>query len=266
MWTAIFIKSPIIRGKVYTISNGRLLILKSDRSMKHTIFLMVVIITFFSCNSKNNNMERYDFERHKELGLKVTQITYKERGDTIIFMSGFDNGGAYEEYPPSPAFYIMRKDFYPNGVLESKGKIMGDHLWIGIWQYYDQRGNLIKEVDEDGKFGAIKPEQILQFLDKKGHINLETGEGRPHYVFSEGKPSYPNSGRLSIVFIPQKGAEETPNSIDFIDEERKREYPFFSVTVRGDQSNGYRRTYYQIHGETGKILETEDETDPAYYI
>ncbi len=237
--------------------------------MKYTILVVTIIIIFTSCNQKNNNMERYDMEQHKVLGKKPTQIIYKKRGDTIIYMSGFDNGGFYLEFPPPPSYFIIRKDFYPNGLLESKGKRMGQNLRIGIWQFYDKHGNLIKEVDEDGKFGAIKPEQILQFLDKKGHINLKTGDGLPHIVFSEEQPSQPSytyEGRLDIIFIPQKGAEETPNSIGFIQEEDKREYPYFYVIVRGDQSNGYRKIAYLIHGETGKILETEEETDPAYYI
>ncbi len=243
--------------------------------MKNTIFVVAIMIIFTSCNQKNNNMERYDFELVKKMEASdALNKQIVQKGDTFIYISTMDQSGAYyQEYLHTPTFYMTRKDFYSNGILRSKGKVMGNRLWIGIWQFYDQRGNLIKEVDEDGKFGAIKPEQILQFLDKKGHINLKTGDGLPHIVFSEeqpSQPSYPNDGRLSIVFVPQIGAEETPNFIDSFEEEDKkelkREYPYFYVTVRGDQSNGYRRTVYLIHGETGKILETKEETDPAYYI
>ena len=215
-------------------------------------------------------MERYDFELVKKMQACDTLLNKQivQKGDTFIYIGTMtENGSFYKEYLPSPAFFIILKTFYPDGMLRVKGKRMGRHLRIGVWQFYDKRGNLIKEVDEDAKFGVIKPEHILKFLDKKGHINLETGEGRPHIVFSDkGQPYYADDYKLTIVFVPQKGAEETPNSIDFISEDRKREYPYFSVTVSGDPSNGYQRTYYMIHGETGKILEKTVDTDPGYYI
>ena len=113
MWTMTFKKSLIIKGKVYTIGTGRLLILKSGKSMKNTIFVVAIMIIFTSCNQKNNNMERYDMEQHKVLGEKSTQIIYKKRGDTIIYMSGFDNGGFYQEFPPLHLILLFGKISIP---------------------------------------------------------------------------------------------------------------------------------------------------------
>lgn len=37
---------------------------------------------------------------------------------------------------------------------------LGEHTNVGISKYYDEEGNLIKEVDEDKKFGKIKPQNV----------------------------------------------------------------------------------------------------------
>ncbi|KES10961.1 hypothetical protein SASC598O02_006880, partial [Snodgrassella alvi SCGC AB-598-O02] len=47
--------------------------------------------------------------------------------------------------------------------------------------------NLIKEVNEDLKFGKIKPQQVLEFLQGKGYINLKTGEGQ---IDEDGRPVF----------------------------------------------------------------------------
>ncbi len=42
--------------------------------MKYTILVVTIIIIFTSCNQKNNNMERYDFELVKRMEVSDTLI------------------------------------------------------------------------------------------------------------------------------------------------------------------------------------------------
>ncbi len=51
-------------------------------------------------------------------------------------------------------------------------------MLIGIRKEYDREGNLIKIVDEDKKFGKIKPKDIVELLEKEGWFNRETGENK----------------------------------------------------------------------------------------
>ncbi|GHV29652.1 hypothetical protein FACS1894177_00880 [Bacteroidia bacterium] len=113
--------------------------------MKAINFLSILFICLiYSCkennNPKNSNtMEKYDFELEKEFRMRGITDTIIKRGDTLIFVNGMMESGTFcNEYPPEPEFYMIQKTFYPNGMLESKGKFTGSHLKIGIWQYYDK--------------------------------------------------------------------------------------------------------------------------------
>ncbi|WP_181044060.1 hypothetical protein [Apibacter adventoris] len=140
-------------------------------------------------NSKNNVIiETLNIKEFEKEALKYpitnTEYSYElkknfENGSSYkITGSIYENGFVKYETPPLPNFYIIYKEFYANGNLKLKETYIGEHVKVGISQYYDEKGNLIKEVNEDKKFGKIKPQQVLEFLQEKGYINLKTGKGR----------------------------------------------------------------------------------------
>ncbi|MDR3339818.1 MAG: hypothetical protein LBT25_06995, partial [Candidatus Symbiothrix sp.] len=98
-----------------------------------------------------------------------------------------------------------------------------------------------KEVDEDKKFGRIKLDQLLKFIEKEGHINLETGEGREYALMIDGKFSHIRSCRFSLNF------------------DERGEKPFWIITIGHAPWNGYHRTIYHIDKETGEVLFKESE-------
>lgn len=155
------------------------------------------------------------------------------RGDTIIQMSGFDEflGGYYNEYPPGLSFYSIRKKFYSNGLLKSKGMYAGEYAKVGVWQYYDIRGNLIKEVDENVKYGKINLDWILNFLKKEGWDNWD----RENYT------------QLELVY------EEISE---------KNDIPFWHIYVYYP----FKIYYYLINGATGDLLKKTIEDDPSRTI
>lgn len=163
--------------------------------MKINILLAVVLsffcITFCCDNEKNKqrkskeiiknveimqNREKFDIEFYEKI---KDNIPYIRKDGSRIYNIGFDKntGGAMSETFPPPSFLSYYKEFYPNAYIKKKETFLGEYTKVGISEYYDEKGNKTT-VDEDKKFGKIKPDYILRFLEKKGYINLKTGEGR----------------------------------------------------------------------------------------
>ena len=124
---------------------------------------------------QQREVEKYDSVSAQRYGFGEVGFLKK---DWLITLSKLDDRGAWSaEYSPAHDFYVVGKTFYPNGSLHSKGRSFG-RVPIGIYEEYDEAGNLIKMVDEDKKFGKIKPKDIVELLEKEGWFNRETGENK----------------------------------------------------------------------------------------
>ena len=123
---------------------------------------------------QQREVERYDFEATKNGTIDV--ITEQD-GWILEKSSMWPSGPFYDEYAPAKDFYKIQKCFYPSGTMRSKIVLFGG-VAIGIYEEYDKVGNLLKVVDEDKKFGKIKPEDIVELLEKEGWFNRETGENK----------------------------------------------------------------------------------------
>ena len=124
---------------------------------------------------QQREVEKYDSVSAQRYG--VGEVGFLKK-DWLITLSKLDDRGAWSaEYSPAHDFYVVGKTFYPNGSLHSKGRSFG-RVPIGIYEEYDEAGNLIKMVDEDKKFGKIKPKDIVELLEKEGWFNRETGENK----------------------------------------------------------------------------------------
>lgn len=94
---------------------------------------------------------------------------------------------------------------------------------VGIWEHFDESGQLIKTVDEDEKFGKFGYNELLLFLHQQGHINLETGENRERTTFGYNI----ETGR------------------------------WWARTI----DSGYWVTRYIIDGETGEVISKEERQE-----
>ena len=178
--------------------------------------------------------ERYDFETVKK---SETDPAVVRKGEWIVLMYSMStNGGTYIEYPPVPAFYKIVKFFYPNGNLKSMGKVTGQNLKFGMWQYYDEKGDFFKEEDENKKFGKIKVDDILKFLEKEGLINLTSGEGREFPIVKENK---------------YVGIEECRFSLSFVND---NEGTYWNVFFISSSWNNNNHIIYHIDINTGEVL------------
>lgn len=146
--------------------------------MRVFLVLLYLYASYVIAQPKN---ETFDFKLAKELehkrGVLLRYIYMKEGCRVYDIDFDKEEGGYIEESLPSPSFITRRKDYYPNGKIKSIKHFIGENVLIGKSVYYNKKG-VKRIVDEDKKFKKIKYPYILQFLEKKGHINLKTGKGR----------------------------------------------------------------------------------------
>ncbi|MFC7347813.1 hypothetical protein ACFQO9_13890 [Chryseobacterium zhengzhouense] len=181
-------------------------------------------------------VEKFDIEIYKKTNYGFDNYT-KEDG-TLISMIDFDSlkGGVLKEMPPKPSFKTIYKEFYPNGNIKKKEIFIGERTKIDTSEYYDQDGN-VEKVEENKKFGKVKPEDVLKFLESKKIINISNGSGR---YDKDGRPTF---------------------EIQF--DENKQEY---IVTIIEGKANtepwddigepvAFLPLIYKMDGKTGKIEE-----------
>ena len=146
--------------------------------MRVFLVLLYLYASYVIAQPKN---ETFDFKLAKELehkrGVLLKEVYMKEGCRVYDIYFDKEEGGYIEESLPSPSFITRRKDYYPNGKIKSIKHFIGENVLIGKSVYYNKKG-VKRIVDEDKKFKKIKYPYILQFLEKKGHINLKTGKGR----------------------------------------------------------------------------------------
>ena len=123
---------------------------------------------------QQGEVERYDFEATRN---GTDAVIIEQNGWRIEKGSVWEDGALYNEYAPAKDFYKIQKKFYPNGIMRRKTSLFGGVV-IGIYEEYDEEGNLLKVEDEDKKFGKIKPKDIVELLEKEGWFNRETGENK----------------------------------------------------------------------------------------
>ncbi len=117
---------------------------------------------------------------------------YVHTGDGWLINVGIPgqwSGGLYIEYPPTTAHYYITKEFHLNGKLKSIEKQNEWGFKVGIGKEYDERGNLIKEIDysQDVEDARISFEDALRIYDRKGLFDLKTVRGYKIEADKDGK-------------------------------------------------------------------------------
>jgi len=140
---------------------------------------------------------------------------------------------------PAPSFEAVYKEYYADGTLKAKGRMIGPLLKVGPWHYYAADGSLQREVNESARFGRIGPAQVLEILEREGYINRRTGKGRGTVVL--------NYERMGSVL---DGAATGGKWLVELTEGARNEPPFEGP----GEPSVYKSLFLQIDGETGKIL------------
>lgn len=184
-------------------------------------------------------LEIYNYEPGKNA--KTNPAVVKTgNGWTILIYPMMSGGAIYDEYSPSTDFQYVQKKFYPSGMLKQISYFYQSNLKIGIWKYYDEQGNLLKEVDEDKKFekSKIKINDILKLLEKEGWINLKTGEGATSVAVKNNQIVI-DMAKFNIMYTDNENGQPI----------------WYAITKQYTLS-----IVYEINGVTGKIKKTEKQT------
>ena len=153
--------------------------------------------------------EKFDFELYKKTNNGETP--YKRKNGNVILSFVFEKGegGYIEERMNVIPYYTVLKEYYSDGSIKLKETYIGQATKTGISEYYDKKGRVTR-INEDKKFGRIKPLDVLKFIEKKGYINLkegkswfrENGEMKFGFYFTEEK-----GYKYYSIMVPGKEGE-----------------------------------------------------------
>ena len=157
------------------------------------IVALIILLIMSSCKSgliteklkKGNDMfEKFNFEKWEKDNIQFKEHEYSSvyilKDSTKMYI----NDNEINILPQKPFFYVEYKEFYNNSFIKIKGKYFGrfdvgsNSTKIGMWYEFDEKGNLIKETNEDNKFGKFGYNELLNFLNQKGEISLSNGKNR----------------------------------------------------------------------------------------
>lgn len=138
--------------------------------MKFLYYIVIVSLLlgckaqYISKNDLKSGFETYDLKDYDQR-IKHNKIDVYE-GNNYIEYRGTD---IY--IYPKHKYYRVVKEFYNNGSIKEKGLQFG-YVNIGIWEYYNEEGKLIKTIDEDKKFNPnFSYNDILDYLHERKTIN-----------------------------------------------------------------------------------------------
>ena len=186
-------------------------------------------------------LEMYNFEAVKSSTTNPVVIK-RNNGEIILIYSMSIDGGYYDEFYPDVR--RVQKLFYSSGKLKQVSFFYQKNLKVGIWQYYDEQGNMIKEVDEDNKFkkSKLKIKDILKIAEKEGLINLKTGEGRTNVMVKNNQVII-TEANFNIMYLENNNKTSLSDPIWYITTQECN----FSIV-------------YQINGTTGDIKKSKKQT------
>jgi len=172
------------------------------------------------------------------------------KGEWLINIFNMPGGGGQYEFAPAKDFFLIQKMYHGNGTIASRGKRLGN-VPFGNWEYFDENGNITKVVDEDAKFGKIKPNDLIRIMEEVGWINRKTGANILSDTLLETDGNFyrtlfflSNDRNMNVYFTPaqisEKNEEVQPPRWQF-------GYLNFSTYI-----------YYEVDGNTGRYERFEE--------
>jgi len=146
---------------------------------------LIFLLTFISCdgqkkkNTQNNPvsvMKKFDIEKFNANKDKRGIYQFSSDGKNIEQMAGSDDEYVEEIIYPAPYFYSFQNIYDGKGNIKSSTQLLSN-VAIGKSKEFDEKGNVINEIDEDKKFGKITYSEILSLISEKNHLNLQNNKG-----------------------------------------------------------------------------------------
>jgi len=159
-----------------------------------------------------------DFEKNKSKEFKDEY--YFMRKDTIKIIKAIRDNYIFEFFTVYPKNYKLIKRYHLNGIIKERGKEYfspdSDNFKIGIWEYFDEQGHLIRTEDKDGKdrdYKIIYKEAFRRvcwhygFSMKGVRIEKFINDGKLYWVFTKKGKSRAveiETGKVKKVSISYK--------------------------------------------------------------
>ena len=146
---------------------------------------LIFLITFISCDGQKkkdtqNNpvsaMKKFDIEKFNANKDKRGIYQFSSDGKNIEQMAGSDEEFVEEIIYPAPYFYSFQNIYDAKGHIKSSTQLLSN-VAIGKSKEFDEKGNVVKEIDEDKKFGKITYREILKLISEKNDLNLQDNNG-----------------------------------------------------------------------------------------
>ena len=192
--------------------------------------LIYIAITFLLLNCKApdylpkqpkiGEVEYFDFEEFYKNKSKRFNEYYLMKEDTLETLKSIETDYIFEAFTVYPKNYKLIKRYYPNGIIKERGKEYfspdSDNFKIGIWEYFDEQGNLIRTEDKDGKdrdYKIIYKEAFRRvcwhysFSMKGVRIEKFINDGKLYWVFTKKGKSRAveiETGKVKKVSISYK--------------------------------------------------------------
>jgi len=192
--------------------------------------LIYIAITFLLLNCKApdylpkqpkiGEVEYFDFEEFYKNKSKRFNEYYLMKEDTLETLKSIETDYIFEAFAVYPKNYKLIKRYYPNGVIKERGKEYfspdSDNFKIGIWEYFDEQGHLIRTEDKDGKdrdYKIIYKEAFRRvcwhygFSMKGVRIEKFINDGKLYWVFTKKGKSRAveiETGKVKKVSISYK--------------------------------------------------------------
>ena len=143
--------------------------------MKRIMFFLSLVM-IFSCKSQNkksmlplidNHSEIFNANKFPDID-KLENVNKKTDSGFIEIMKNKTN--ISYKFTPNNSLFKIVKVYYLNNIIQTKGITLNlpwSTFLKGTWYEFDEKGNLINEVDYDKPY-KFSFEDILKFCEKEG--------------------------------------------------------------------------------------------------
>lgn len=178
----------------------------------YLIMMRTILVTslFVSCRQHNSSgaepetlgtstaSEVFDTGKYLANVDSTGWYAYTTQNGDSIRETAFEDGYYTTTILKASPLYELHKEYDTTGLLRSKGTILVNGPKTGLWQYFDEQGKLLKEDNEDKKFGKSGADQLLAALEKEHLINIQTGKGKA-YILSISYEAG-DTGRWKVLY------------------------------------------------------------------
>ena len=212
--------------------------------MKKVIYIILFGLSIVGCTTnkylpnkyKIGEVEYFDKEKFEKNKSRFDGYFPIRNNKIEVYRRRNKEGEYFEFITVFEKHYKIRKDFYPSGIIKERGKknYPGDDFKIGIWEYFDEAGNLVKTeyMDKRYKLSYKKAmRKVLRyycFSKKDLMIEIMPGNDRLFWVFSKNGKSKAvdmNTGKVYDASVREScRVSRGKDGLDYIEDARKKNF------------------------------------------